>query len=140
MRPPRLVISVSDPHQGGDPERVVDHNQRGDDERCDADHRPPFDLSRHRLTHCLFAGLSVETAGLYQEHHSHAEHHAGHEADQESEKEFSFHRGDHGEPDAFADHRQETGVFRAKKEPIPTRIESRSGARERPNTLATPGQ
>src|SRR5215510_10845602 len=39
-------------------------------------------------------------AGFYQKHDPDAEHHASHEADQESEKEFSSHRGDHGEPDA----------------------------------------
>ncbi|MCP3467885.1 MULTISPECIES: hypothetical protein [unclassified Bradyrhizobium] len=52
--------------------------------------------------HILFAGmrLSGEMVGFYQKHDPDAEQHAGHEADQEPEKEFSFHRGDHGRPDA----------------------------------------
>ena len=53
--------------------------------------------------HCLFAGCSPfsgEMAGVYQKHDSDADQHASHEAGQEPEKEFSFHRGDHGKPDA----------------------------------------
>jgi hypothetical protein len=39
-------------------------------------------------------------AGFYEKQDPDAEQHASHDADQEPEKEFSFHRGDHGEPDA----------------------------------------
>lgn len=39
-------------------------------------------------------------AGLYQHHDPDAEQNASRDADQKSVKEFSFHRGDHGEPDA----------------------------------------
>src|ERR1041384_390650 len=64
--------------------------------------RTPRSPSACALMHCLFAGCAHfrEIAGFEQKHDPDAEQHASHEADQEPEKEFSSHRGDHGEPDA----------------------------------------
>jgi hypothetical protein len=122
-RPAVSLFLVSEARQGGDPQCVMDHDQRADDEHRDADYRPPFDPSGRRslllpmlprvvrttrsssacaLMHRLFAGCAHfrEMVGFEQKHDPDAEQHASHKADQEAEKEFSSHRGDHGEPDA----------------------------------------